>query len=155
MEFVNGEDIESFTKQNPEKLDSLFLQAISGFSYLEGQSILHRDIRPLNILVCTDGTLKIIDLGFGKHIVEDGDFDKSITLNWWCDTPAEFGEGKYDFTTEVYFVGKLFEKLISDNNISHFKYKETLGRMCKYSQKERLRSFVEVEKEIIKNDSLI
>jgi serine/threonine-protein kinase len=154
MEFVEGIDIEDYVSQNPENTNSLFLQAISGFSYLEAQSILHRDIRPLNILVRSDGMLKIIDLGFGKLIRNSYDFDKSISLNWWCETPSEFADSRYDFTTEVYFVGKLFEKLIAENSISHFKYSSVLGRMCQHDPTKRIPSFADVEKEI-RNDQFV
>jgi len=77
---------------------------------------LHRDIRPANILVDNSGTVKIIDLGFGKQIRATKDFDKSLSLNWWCAVPKEFGLGLYDFSTEVYFVGKLFEDLITHHS---------------------------------------
>lgn len=69
-------------------------------------------------MVRSDGILKIIDLGFGKSIDNSQGFDKSITLNWWCDTPEEFRESKYDYQTEVYFVGKLFEGIIQEHEIS-------------------------------------
>jgi serine/threonine-protein kinase len=151
MEFIEGIDIEDYISQNPENTNSLFLQAINGFKYLEEQSILHRDIRPLNILIRSDGILKIIDLGFGKQIRNSDDFDKSISLNWWCETPADFAYSRYDFTTEVYFIGKLFEKLISDNSISHFKYASVLRRMCQHDPTKRIPTFADIEKEI-RND---
>jgi serine/threonine protein kinase len=115
MEYVDGEDIEDFTAEFPDKLNDLFTQAIDGFSYLERSGVLHRDIRAGNLLVSSEGILKIIDLGFGKRVNTSLDFDKSITLNWWCATPDEFRFKRYDFTTEVYFVGKLFEQLIDAN----------------------------------------
>jgi serine/threonine protein kinase len=84
MEFVDGSDIEEFVKVHPEQCNELFVQAISGFAYLERSGILHRDIRPMNLLVSREGRLKIIDLGFGKRVRVTADFAKSITLNWWC-----------------------------------------------------------------------
>ena len=112
MEFVEGADIEEYLAEFPEKINELFLQVVNGFSYLEGNNILHRDIRPQNILVRNDGIVKIIDLGFGKLIENSRDFDKSISLNWWCEPPKEFGDGVYDFSTEVYFVWNLFSQII-------------------------------------------
>lgn len=154
MEFVEGQDIADYIAANPENTNGLFLQAVQGFAYLESQSILHRDIRPMNILVGDDGVLKIIDLGFGKHIGDSEDFDKSISLNWWCTTPADFADSRYDFTTEVYFVGKLFEKLISENNISHFKYTSALRRMCEHEPTDRTKTFADVDREI-RNDQFV
>ena len=149
MEFIDGLDIEDYVSQHPEAASDLFLQTVSGFRYLESCSILHRDIRPRNILVRTDGTVKIIDLGFGKLVQTSEDFDKSISLNWWCEIPAEFSERRYDFTSEVYFVGKLFEKLIADHGITQFKYPEVLGRMCQHDPQHRTNSFADVEKETL------
>jgi len=151
MEYVKGTDIEEHLKSAPEQASEIFLQAIEGFQYLEANNILHRDIRPLNILVRDDGVLKIIDLGFGKKVITPGDFDKSISLNWWCEPPSEFATSTYDFRTEVYFVGKLFEKIVKDNDIHHFKYKQVVDRMCQYLPEARIQSFSEVQK-IIKSD---
>jgi eukaryotic-like serine/threonine-protein kinase len=148
MEYVDGEDIEEYLQKSPERTNEIFLQTIEGFHHLEVNSILHRDIRPQNVMVRDDGTVKIIDLGFGKRIKQPADFDKSISLNWWCDPPAEFENGVYDFKSEVYFVGKLFEKLIQEHGIDYFKYKGTLGRMCNRRPESRIPSFFDVEKEI-------
>lgn len=148
MEYVDGKDIEDFTAEFPDKLNDLFAQAIDGFSYLERSGVLHRDIRGGNLMVSSDGLLKIIDLGFGKQVNTSLDFDKSITLNWWCATPDEFRLKRYDFTTEVYFVGKVFEQLIQDNNISQFKYTNALRRMCEPDPDRRIKSFADIDRAI-------
>lgn len=153
MEYVDGTDIEEHLRAKPETANDLFVQAIEGFSYLESQSILHRDIRPLNILVREDGVLKIIDLGFGKRVDTRSDFDKSITLNWWCEPPVDFSSGTYDHSTEVYFVGKLFEKLIIELNLEDFKHRGVLARMCSKHAHERIPSFADVRSEIDRHES--
>lgn len=76
MEFVDGTEIDEFAAARPELLNETFLQAVRGFGHLERCGILHRDIRPGNLMVRTDGILKIIDLGFGKRVETSGDFDK-------------------------------------------------------------------------------
>jgi serine/threonine-protein kinase len=45
-------------------------------------------------------------------------------------------------------VGKLFEKIITEKNIQHFKYHGLLGRMCRWNPTERIASFFDVQKEI-------
>jgi eukaryotic-like serine/threonine-protein kinase len=92
MEYILGEDIEVYSRNNPEKINEIFGQAVAGFAHLETNHILHRDIRPMNIMVRDDGVVKIIDLGFGKKVQEPFDFDKSISLNWWCEPPKEFAD---------------------------------------------------------------
>lgn len=141
MEFIDGLAIDTFLAQNPEKANDVFHQVINGFAYLESSGILHRDIRPDNVMVTDSGLVKIIDLGFGKQIVQSDDFDKSVSLNWWCEPPMDFDDSRYDFSTEVYFVGKLFEKIIREHNISHFHYTEQLRQMCLRDPQNRVQEF--------------
>ena len=145
MEYVEGQDIEERLKQFPETVNELFVQAIEGFAYLESCLVLHRDIRPQNILIRDDGILKVIDLGFGKRVESTLDFDKSISLNWWCEPPEDFALSIYDHATEVYFVGKLFEKLIYDLGLEHFKYRALLSHMCQRSPNLRVQTFFDVK----------
>lgn len=151
MEYVDGTDIEDFVRSAPEQINELFLQTIAGFQHLEANKILHRDIRPNNILVRSDGMLKIIDLGFAKKIAGSLDFDKSITLNWWCEPPSEFARSIYDFRTEVYFVGKLFEKIIQAYQIEHFQYGDVLAQMINRTPEARTPTFFDVQKTLQNN----
>jgi len=152
MEYIEGSDIESYLSVNPENLNETFLQVIDGFSYLESNNILHRDVRPFNIMVTEDNVVKIIDFGFGKKVIKNADFDKSITLNWWCEPPPEFNDEIYDYKTEIYFVGKLFEKIIREKEIESFKYKSILNRMCNSSYNDRTDSFFEIKKNILSDE---
>lgn len=154
MEFIQGTDIENYLKQSPENINEVFRQAIDGFAHLEESKILHRDIRPFNLMVNALGTVKIIDFGFGKQALIENDFDKSISLNWWCEPPTDFDNGEYSHATEVYFVGKLFQKIISDLDIHHFKHISLLKKMCFKHPDERIPSFIEVRKELLSDKFL-
>jgi len=149
MEYVQGFDILEYLTKTPENFNEVFFQTIEGFEHLEQNNILHRDIREKNIMVTTEGVVKIIDFGFGKEVEVKGDFDKSISLNWWCKTPDEFTNKIYDFRTEVYFVGKLFEKILIEKEVESFKYKALLGKMCQANPDNRISSFSEIKKEIL------
>ena len=150
MEYIEGDNIVEFSRRNPSMLDAIFEKVIDGFAHLEGKNILHRDIRPLNILVDKGGNPKIIDFGFGKRL-EDASEDagKSISLNWWCETPPEFVRSIYDFQTEVYFVGKLFEQIITEEGLSGFKYIKIVAAMCERNRDKRYKAFSEVKSAVI------
>lgn len=145
MEYVDGKNIEDFIKDNPTLINKIFLQVINGFSILEDKNIVHRDIRKTNILVRNDGIVKIIDFGFSKEINADEDIDKSISLNWWCKLPSEFNQKKYDSKTEIYFIGKLFEKVINDTENSYFKFENILNEMIKEEYSKRIDKFINIK----------
>ncbi len=149
MEFIKGDDISKYLKYNPDKLDDVFRQTIKGFTHLEKINILHRDIRPTNILISEEGVVKIIDFGFSKKIDFNTDFDKSISLNWRYTQPNDFKDKIYDFKTELYFIGKLFEEIITDNNFQNFRYKNLLKKMVEKDYNQRIKSFFDLEREII------
>lgn len=149
MEYIIGESISSFLKENPDKLNDVFVQTISGFKYLEENNVLHRDIRPDNIMVSENGIVKIIDFGFGKKINFEDSFDNSVSLNWRYPIPKDFEKKSYDFRTEIYFVGKLFEEIIHENNLENFGYPEILRNMTEVDPESRINSFFEIERKII------
>lgn len=149
MEYVEGDTIENYLKNNPEQINSIFIQSIQGFIHLEQNKILHRDIRPENILVSKEGVIKIIDLGFGKKIEFDEDFDNSVSLNWRYERPSDFEIKIYDFRTEIYFVGKLFEEIIIQNNIQNFAYSLVLNEMIQKEYNERINSFFEISRNLL------
>jgi serine/threonine-protein kinase len=151
MEFINGTELDDYLKLQPEQTNEVFMQTIRGFSYLQEMGILHRDIRPGNVMVSQLGIVKIIDLGFGKEVKDSRDFEKSISLNWWCPPPNEFRDTRYDFCSEVYFVGRLFEKIVQDYEIGSFQYADVLDRMCQVEPAARIQSFADIEKEIGSN----
>ncbi len=146
MEYVEGLDIDLHLTLSPEDINDIFAQTINGFAYLEENGILHRDIRASNILIDNKKQVKIIDFGFGKQAQQQKDYNNSVSLNWWCPLPAEVKESIYDFRTEVYFVGKLFEKVIADFKIEGFEHSDLLERMCRMEPDDRLDRFLKCER---------
>lgn len=148
MEYVNGGNIEEYVKSQPHNLSKIFLQAINVFSFLENKNICHRDIRVNNILVTKEGILKIIDFGFGKIIENNGTLKSATRLvNYTFTLPKELNcdTPKYTKKTEIYFVGKLFEKLLADNNIENFPYKNIIKNMILEKPQDRIGSFLDIK----------
>lgn len=51
----------------------------------------------------------------------------------------------------MYFVGKLFEKVVQDLSIEDFQYRSVLRRMCQVNPENRFASFLDVEREVLSN----
>lgn len=71
-EFVAGKSIEELSPPLPEaEAVALVLGVTRGLSAAHRRGVLHRDIKPGNILVATDGTPKLVDFGLAK-VVDEG-----------------------------------------------------------------------------------
>lgn len=150
MEYVEGKNIdEYFKEEDTDKINSIFVQLINAFAYLEKNNILHRDVRPENVLIDDSGTVKLIDFGFGKNVNEVGNEENSIYLNWpVSQKPEELYSGVYNSQTEIFFLGYLIKNLLAKYEMNSFKYTELLRKMIEISPQKRINSFLTIQDEI-------
>ena len=153
MEYVKGSTLDKYAAlpfdDDWKSWEDIFKETILAFEYLEKNNILHRDIRPQNILIDEKGNVKIIDFGFGKLLNTDSseNDENSIILNWpVTQLPEDITlYGKYNHTTEIYFLGKLFEHIIKENNMKDsFKYYHIIEKMVHIEKEKRYQSFSEI-----------
>ncbi len=150
MEYIKGMTINEYTPVIwGKEWEAIFTEIILAFKYLEENHVLHRDIRPANIMIDDYGNVKIIDFGFGKMLKSADECGQSVFLNWpVTERPEEvILNGTYTHQSEIYFVGKLFQHLLREYGAS-FRYSHILDKMVKASPEERHTSFEEIEKEI-------
>ena len=70
MEFLRGTPLSSRMEEKPEltlddKLD-IVTQLCNGLGYAHKEGIVHRDVKPANVFVLQDGTVKLLDFGIAK-----------------------------------------------------------------------------------------
>jgi len=67
MEYVEGSTVRKLLEEKgqlqPQECIELLLQVTEGLGYAHRKGIIHRDMKPENIMVATDGTAKIMDFG--------------------------------------------------------------------------------------------
>lgn len=161
MEYIQGTtidkyyDIDPSNPKHPKDINSIFIELINAFQYLEKIKILHRDIRPSNIMIDQDDNVKVIDFGFGKEI----DIEQNQTASVFLEMPTKnYPEEiiiykRYSVSTEIYYLGKLFEDLINNNHSleEKFEYNSILKKMIKQKESDRFTSFVDISAKISEN----
>lgn len=72
MEYVSGQSLHDLIEKQPFKMEkeiiSFGMQICSGLAHAHDKGIIHRDIKPHNILCTTSGEYKIADFGISKTI---------------------------------------------------------------------------------------
>ena len=68
MEQMDGDLFSLRNKLDHQKLSFLLSQLLSGVSYLHSLGIMHRDLKPQNVGLSRDGSLKIIDFGLSRRV---------------------------------------------------------------------------------------
>jgi serine/threonine protein kinase len=70
MEFVDGRDLSSIVKRNgplgAEQAVDAILQAARGLEFAHARGVIHRDVKPANLLLDASGTVKILDMGLAR-----------------------------------------------------------------------------------------
>ena len=166
MEFIDGLTIDKYLKTYNEEMsdfsysptpDSIFIQLIDAFVYMEKHHIIHRDIREGNIMIDKSGIVKVIDFGIGKQI-ESTQIDDSLNsqINRWnVDTlPQEYYEKEYTSLTDMFYLAELLNRLMRKAEHPEeikFSYQNILDKMMQKKPEDRYSSFEEIRKAINKN----
>ncbi len=76
MEFVDGVNLSEFLTQNgPPPMAhayNIFLQMANVLQYAHEKKLVHRDVKPENIILGKDGIAKLIDMGTAKSLQDSG-----------------------------------------------------------------------------------
>ncbi|MBK0009704.1 protein kinase family protein [Bacillus sp. S35] len=149
MEYIDGVSIADFEPFLGKGWPEIFTEIISAFEYLESKNILHRDIRPDNIMIDKHENIKVIDFGFGKNLVGKDQDGRSVLLNWpVTQLPNETADERiYNHQSEIYFVGKLFSNIIG-GNFKDFKFKYIIDKMIQLDPHDRYASFRDISVDI-------
>ncbi len=82
LDWVRGVDIRQCCEgKSTNEILSLYRQLLSAVAFAHAQLVLHRDIKPGNVLVDTNGQVKLLDFGVAKWLVEDQEMrdDENLT----------------------------------------------------------------------------
>ncbi|MBQ0111101.1 MAG: Stk1 family PASTA domain-containing Ser/Thr kinase [Oscillospiraceae bacterium] len=75
MEYIEGVTLKTFIEQNGSlpftQAANFIIQILRGLQHAHDKGIVHRDIKPQNIMVCTDGTIKVTDFGIARFARND------------------------------------------------------------------------------------
>ncbi len=115
MEYVDGTDLEkiidSENKLSVSKALKYFRQILSALEYAHSKKILHRDIRPSNVLVSSEDIIKVTDFGTSTLLDKKNHATTKIGSPPYM-APEQF-EGKAIYASDIYSSGCLFYEMVT------------------------------------------
>jgi len=121
MEFVEGEPLDEYCEKKNLSVNErlrLFLQICAAVSFAHSRLVVHRDLKPTNIFVTANSTIKLLDFGIAKIISPDGDLSSQTVTALGMMTPAyaspEQIRGETVSTaSDVYSLGLILYELLT------------------------------------------
>jgi len=117
MEFLEGESLDNTIKARrqlsiEEKLN-IGVQVCNALAYAHERSIVHRDIKPGNVMLLRDGTVKIVDFGIaragGDKVTRTGQVMGSVQYM----SPEQINGAHVDQRTDIFSAGVLLYQLLT------------------------------------------
>ncbi|MHC4137144.1 MAG: serine/threonine-protein kinase, partial [Planctomycetota bacterium] len=128
MELVEGPDGAAVTLHRHARMRNLRMedvvyltsQILSGLRHVHERGVIHRDLKPWNVLVDRDGTCKIVDFGLAK--IPDSnltDVDELFGSQEYI-APELYYRGAREATptSDIYAVGRIFADLVDHVDFS-------------------------------------
>ncbi|MDF1664130.1 MAG: protein kinase [Planctomycetota bacterium] len=121
MDYVNGLPLDDYVAKNdlsPKKITRVIAQVAEAVHHFHSRGILHRDLKPDNILIDENGEPKIIDFGVAKEMATNKDSmtrDGAIIGTPHYMSPEQaFGKVlELDIRADVYALGAILYRLLT------------------------------------------
>jgi len=119
MEYVDGGTLKDLINQGPMEWTQALpyiTQMLTALEHAHGAEVIHRDIKPRNILLSADGTVKVTDFGLAK--VYRGDTNETVTqgvhgtLNYMSPEQVQ-GGSDLDPRSDLYSLGMTIYEMLA------------------------------------------
>ena len=130
MEYVDGQPIDRYCDLNQLSLDArlrLFCQVCSAVQYAHENLVIHRDLKPGNILITKSGVPRLLDFGIAKLLNPECVQTPLVTRTHWHPMTPEYASPEQirgdsiTPATDVYSLGVLLFELLT----GHRPYRST------------------------------
>ncbi len=118
MEYVKGEDLKSFMRRSKQisipTAISIAQQLCEGLSEAHRLGVVHRDLKPNNIMIDTDGNARIMDFGIAQSLKTKGLTESGIMIGTPEYMSPEQVEGiEVDSRSDIYSLGIILYELVT------------------------------------------
>jgi len=93
---------------------SFLYQLVKGVSYIHKFKILHRDLKPQNLLISSNGILKIADFGLARgYGIPVKNYTHEVVTLWYRPPDVLLGSKNYLTTVDMWSIGCIFAEMVN------------------------------------------
>jgi serine/threonine-protein kinase len=122
MEYVDGVHLDAYCDAHKlgiaERLQ-LFLRVCDAVAYAHRNLIVHLDLKPSNILVTPDGTVKLLDFGTSKLIRTDSLLTTTVMATPAYASPEQLRNEPVTTSCDIYALGAVLFELLAGSRPGH------------------------------------
>ncbi len=142
MEYVEGVPVTVYARENRlsvrERVE-LMLAICDAVAYAQQRLVVHRDLKPGNVLVDRTGRVRLLDFGIAKLLTADADAHATATgvraMSPAYAAPEQFLDQTISTATDVYSLGVLLYELLT-GELPHRRKSASLAEIAQSLQRE-------------------
>lgn len=118
MEYIDGITLKEYIEEEKvltwKDTVHFVIQILRALQHAHDKGIVHRDIKPQNIMMFTDGTIKVMDFGIAKFAREEGKTatDQAIGSVHYI-SPEQASGDVTDAKSDIYSVGAMMYEMLT------------------------------------------
>ncbi|MGI5823697.1 MAG: protein kinase domain-containing protein, partial [Dethiobacteria bacterium] len=118
MEYVDGFTLKDIILREgnfkPEEAARISLQICDALLHAHSKNIIHRDIKPQNILVSREGRVKVADFGLARAATDATiTYGKSLFGSVYYSSPEQARGSSADLKTDIYSLGIVLYEMLT------------------------------------------
>ena len=126
-EYIKGQTCGS-AELSGKQLSSVVRQLCSVLIFLHGKGIIHRDVKPSNILLTEEGRLYLTDFDAARILKEEQEQDTRLLGTRGFAPPEEYGFSQTDERTDIYALGATLRQILGEK--AHKRRYRKIIRKC-------------------------
>lgn len=96
------------------ELKTFLYQILRGICYCHQRRVMHRDLKPQNLLVSADGIIKLADFGLARAIgIPMRAYTHEVVTLWYRAPEILLGADRYTFGVDIWSIGCIFAEMAS------------------------------------------
>ncbi|TWW73808.1 Cyclin-dependent-like kinase 5 [Takifugu flavidus] len=100
---------------DPETVKSFMHQLLKGLAFCHSRNVLHRDLKPQNLLINRNGELKLADFGLARAFgIPVRCYSAEVVTLWYRPPDVLFGAKLYSTSIDMWSAGCIFAGLVGE-----------------------------------------